>query len=410
MRARFIRRRLLAAGLLATAGCAAPAEPRLSLEPAAESGYAVLAAPVSEPGVTITTLAGAPGRNGRVDKPGAEARFNHPRGLAYDPVAGELLVADTANHAIRAVSPDGAVTTVAGTGKRGGYYDVLSNTAARRAAFVLPYSLATNGDGTLYVTDTGRHQLQRLTSGLVNTQTGLWALVGRRQTPLYPSLAAVAVDRQGTIYFLQGHALFRIRNGAISTVAGVYSPAGMLFETFVSLYELLRPRPGLVDGPGATATFALPQALVVDGQDNLYIADTFNHAIRKVTFSNGAATVSTVAGALGTASSGSATLTTGQRGYVDGASDSARFAFPCGLALDAAGHLYVADRGNHAIRKVAALTRRVTTLAGGSGLPGQLDGPGTTAGFKQPTGVAVDDAGTIYVTDTGNHTIRKIIP
>lgn len=407
MRTRFLRRHLLAAGLLATAGCAAPAWPYLGVGSVHEPEYALLARAdplASEPGVTVTTLAGSAGRNGRLDKAGPEARFSHPRGIAYDPAARRLLVADTANHAIRSVGLDGTVETYAGTGKRGNYYEVLSATARHRATFAMPYAVAVTGGGTAYVTDTGRHQLQRLTAAGVNSLTGLWAVVNRRSTPLYAHPAAVAVDSRGTIYFLQGHGLFRITNGALSTVAGVYSASGTLFETYVNAYESARPRPSLVDGPGAIARFALPQGLVVDAEDNLYVADTFHHVIRKVTFVGGGVTVTTVAGERSTG----LPYVTGLKGYKDGPANAARFTFPCGLALDGRGNLIVADRGNHAVRKVASGTRAVTSLVGATGLAGFADGPGDTAGFKQPTGVAVGPDGAIYVTDSGNHTIRRI--
>lgn len=408
MRTRSFKRHVGVAGLLALAGCAAPAWPYLTLDAAKETGYDVLfkASPlVSEARVTVTTLAGTAGRNGLINKPGVDARFSHPRGLAFDKGSGNLLVADTANNAIRTVTTGGTVTTYVGTGKRGMYFDTLSNTARTTATLMLPYSVATNGAGTTYVVDTGRHQLQRASGSTITTQTGLWTVVNRRATPLYQNPAAVAVDSKGTIYFLQGHGLFRITGGAISLVAGAYAPGGQLFETFVSLYEILTPRQGLVDGPAATATFALPQGLAVDAQDNLFIADTFNHAIRKVTFTAGVAAVSTIAGERGTVSG----VTTGLKGYEDGAATTARFLFPYGVAVDATGNVIVTDRGNHAVRKVAAGTGRVTTLAGGNGLAGQTDGTGTTAGFKQPSGVAIDATGAIYVSDTGNHTIRKIV-
>ena len=130
----------------------------------------------------------------------------------------------------------------------------------------------------------------------------------------------------------------------------------------------------------------------MDGSGNLYVADASNNRIRLIT-TNG--TVSTFAG------SGTAAL-------IDGTGTAASFYYPYGIAIDAAGNLYVADERNNAIRKITS-SGVVTTLAG-SGSVGSADGTGAAASFSNPTGVAVDSAGNIYVTDVGNNEIRKITP
>ena len=151
---------------------------------------------------------------------------------------------------------------------------------------------------------------------------------------------------------------------------------------------------GRADGVGSAARFWGLSGIAVDAAGNLYVADTWNHAIRKIT---PATAVSTWVGLPGTASS------------EDGIGPTARFSKPAGLAADSAGNIYVADMWNHAVRKVTP-AGRVTTVAGLAGAPGSADGAGSAARFTLPSGVAVDGAGNVYVADSYNHTVRKITP
>jgi sugar lactone lactonase YvrE len=150
------------------------------------------------------------------------------------------------------------------------------------------------------------------------------------------------------------------------------------------------------EGAGATATFNQPSAVVADASGNLYVADSGNNCIRKLTFNGGTATVSTYAGDVA-----------GGFGYQDDANPlNARFNFPGGLAIDAAGNLYVADSSNNCIRKIAANGGAVTTIAGATDT-GTQDGDGTAARFGNPSGLALAGT-TLYVADKDNHAIRKI--
>ena len=147
---------------------------------------------------------------------------------------------------------------------------------------------------------------------------------------------------------------------------------------------------GSANGVGAAASFNFPYGVASDAAGTIYVADAFNHQIRKIT-SDG--TVTVLAG-------------DGNDGNVDGPAGSARFSYPFGLAVDGAGNVYVADWGNHSIRKIAP-DGSVSTLAG-SGSSGNSDGTGNGASFSGPFGVAVDTAGVVYVADTNNNLIRKI--
>jgi sugar lactone lactonase YvrE len=147
---------------------------------------------------------------------------------------------------------------------------------------------------------------------------------------------------------------------------------------------------GFVDGIGSAAEFNAPEGIASDAAGNLYVADTDNHRIRKIT---PAGEVSTIAGS--------------EEGFADGVGGDARFYRPSGIAVDAAGHLYVADTLNHRIRKISP-AGEVSTLAGGE--YGFADGVGSDARFCRPSGIAIDAAGNLYVTDTLNRRIRKITP
>ncbi|MDB5767532.1 MAG: hypothetical protein JWQ61_2346 [Collimonas fungivorans] len=149
---------------------------------------------------------------------------------------------------------------------------------------------------------------------------------------------------------------------------------------------------GSSDGSGSNVRFSQPGAIAVDAGGNLFVADTANNTIRKIT---AAGETSTLAGSAGNS------------GSSDGSGSQARFNQPGGIAVDAGGNLYLADTQNHTIRMITS-AGVVTTIAGSAGQAGQNDGTAGDARFNQPWGVARDGAGNLYVTDTGNATVRKI--
>jgi hypothetical protein len=189
----------------------------------------------------------------------------------------------------------------------------------------------------------------------------------------------VAVDAAGNVYVADtlNHTIRKITSaGVVSTLAGSTGSSGS------------------ADGTGSAARFFAPRDIAVDATGNVYVGDTNNFTVRKIT---PAGAVSTLAGLAGSA------------GSVDGAGSAARFAAPQGIALDAAGNLYVADSSNFTIRKITP-AGVVATLAGSAGNPGNTDGTGGSARFSNPTSVALDATGNVYVADFSNHTIRKITP
>jgi sugar lactone lactonase YvrE len=186
----------------------------------------------------------------------------------------------------------------------------------------------------------------------------------------------VAVDREGNIIVADSRNN-RVRkiapDGTVSTIAGSGSQ-------------------GFADGPGASAQFNYPTGVAVDGVGNIIVADSDNHRVRKIAPDS---TVSTLAGS-------------GRAGFADGPGAAAQLNGPKGVAVDCEGNIIVADSCNNRVRKIAP-NGTVSTLAG-SGSQGFADGPGASAQFDYPTGVAVDCAGDIIVTDYGNHRVRKIAP
>jgi len=146
---------------------------------------------------------------------------------------------------------------------------------------------------------------------------------------------------------------------------------------------------GFVNGTGTAASFNSPQGIAADAAGNLYVSDSFNHVIRKIT---AAGVVSTYAG-------------TGELGFSGGTNATAKFYSPQGVAIDASGNLYVADQGNNAIYKITATT---TTILAGGGSSGATNGTGAEASFSAPQGIAVGAQGNVYVADRNNNMIRKV--
>jgi sugar lactone lactonase YvrE len=329
----------------------------------------------------VTTLAGSAGNYGSANGTGGGASFWAPQGLALD-TATNIYVADSLNHTIRKITPSGSVTNFAGTP---GSFGSANGTGAA-ARFWLPQSVAADSAGNLYVADSANGTIRQVTSsGVVTTVAGS-ASNGSADMPgssaRFSGPAGSAIDSSGNVYVADtGNGTIRVVTsaGAVSTLAG--APGNF----------------GATDGTNGTARFYGPQATAVDSGGNLYVADTANHTIRKVT---SAGVVSTLAGAAGT------------NGAADGTGTIARFNFPQGLAVDASGNLYVADTWNHTVRKVTT-AGVVTTLAGVPGSYGDIDGTsagtGTNAArFYCPSGLAADTAGNVYITDTRNHAIRKV--
>lgn len=328
-------------------------------------------------GSQVATLAGS-GAAGFANGVGTAAILYAPVGLTAG-TAGNLYFTDGASSRIRMVTTAGVVTTIAGAG--GASYAEGTGSAA---LFNWPQSIAIGSGGLLYVADTNNHRIRSVTTAGVSSFVSGGSVAGDIDGNAATSRFRVA---RGIVYSSAENVLY-VADSENNRVRKL-TPAG---DTTAFAGQVSG---GLVNGTGSAAKFNYPQGLAVDAAGNIYVADTRNHAIRKIT---PAGVVTIVAGGGVTAF--------GQTGYVDANGTTARFNGPMGLTVDSSGVIYVADSGNNRIRKIAT-NGDVTTVAGG-GTAGYLDGSSTTALFSNPKSVAIGSDGRLYVTDTDNNRIRVI--
>jgi hypothetical protein len=251
--------------------------------------------------------------SGSVDGIGPSARFNNPRALAVD-ATGTVYVADAGNNSVRKISPAGVVTTLAGAAGTRGWDDGVGGSAR----FDNPQGIAVDAKGNVFVADTNSRTIRKITA-----------------------------------------------DGTVTTFAGL---------GYVT---------GSADGTGLAARFDQPQGIAVDASGTIYVADTSNHTIRRITPTGEVTTLA-----------GSPT----NRGEADGVGNLARFFAPQALAVDATGTLFVADSLNSTIRKVTP-AGVVTTIGGLAGFSGDATGTGAVARFNTPRGIAVSPSGMLYIAD-----------
>ena len=327
----------------------------------------------------ITTVAGTGSKGYSGDGgPATNADLNNPNDVAVDR-AGNLYIADHNNSRVRRVDPNGIITTVA-------------QSAGGRSLT----SVAVDAVGNVYFGTW--HRFSRVDpAGVITTVAGNGSRGyggdgGPATSAMFDFASGIAVDAAGNVYIADGNNS-RVRrvdpSGIITTVAGTgtsgYSGDG---------------------GPATDAHLNHPEGVAVDANGNLYVSDLYNGHVRKVTFSSGGGapppptgTITTVAG-------------TGTSGYSGdgGPAVGARIALPFGVAVDVAGNLYIADTENHRVRRVnPAGTIETVAGTGTSGYSGD-GGSAVSARVSFPFGVAVDTAGNLYIADTGNHVIRRVDP
>jgi hypothetical protein len=255
------------------------------------------------------------------------------------------------------------------------------------ASLSMPVGIVASGLN-LYFTDTSNSTIRQIaiSSKAVTTIAGVAGAAGYFDNASYPVFAAyfwnpegIATDGTNLYITDSGNNAIRkivIATGAVSTIAGNPNVA-----------------PGSSDGTGSGALFSNPLGICYVGPNTLYVVDSGNSTIRKVTISTGV--VTTVAG------------NPNSQGSRDGPGLSAMFTWPQGIATDGT-NLYVADSGNGTIRKIVIATDAVSTIAGTPGVKGDVDGTGSGAAFNWPEGIAADGLGNLYVADTLNSAIRKV--
>ena len=333
----------------------------------------------NESGWRIHTIAGTgrPGHSGD-GGPASEARFSFPSGVAVDK-AGNVYVADFFSQRIRRVDTAGTIDTIAGIGEPGYGGD---DGPAVEARLSFPSGVAADHAGNLYVTDTGNHRVRRIdTQGTITTiagtgEPGYGGDGGPAVEAQLVNPKGIAVDGSGNLYFA-GYLNFEVRRvdakGKLSSVSGSNEPC---------------------DSPGGECRLSRDRGIAVDETGNVYIANIDNNYVRRVDASE---TVSIIAG-------------TKEPGYAGdgGPAVEAQLNYPAAVAVDKAGNVYLADTGNHRIRRVDT-SGTITTIAG-TGEPGYGGdgGPAAEAQLASPIALAVDGSGNIYIADLGNYRIRVL--
>lgn len=346
------------------------------------------------PGI-ISTLTGS-GTWGYQDSPNpAAVMFRNPQGIALAGSGNIAYVADSVNNVIRKiVLASGAVSTVAGNGSSG-----LGGDGGPAVSAILntPTGVAVDGDGNLYIADQGNNLIRRVDAltqiistvaggGTAPTGPDRFGDGGPATSAILYGPQSVTVDQAGNLYIADSfHNLVRLVNaagGTITVVAGGGTSAGT---------------DGIGDGGAATgAKLSNPSSVALDSAGNVYIADTDYNLIRRVDVTTGVITA--VAG-------------NGNSGYSgdNGLATAATLSSPQGLVIDAANNLYVADFGNNAIRQICAATRKIFTLAGRGSTGYYGDGGNPTVAFlTNPTSLAVDENGNLYIADYGNNVVREV--
>jgi sugar lactone lactonase YvrE len=329
----------------------------------------------------VSTLAGS-GSAGSTNGTGAAASFNNPEGIVYSMAGGVLYVADTGNNLIRGVSTSGVVWTVAGSGASG-----KTNALGTSASFNSPAGIVCDSTGQIFIADTSNHLIRKIDlSGNVTTFAGSGVennVDGTGTAACFDKPYGLAIDSSNNLYvgqlgYLSGYTDYDVNlrkitpAGVVTTIAGTGAA-------------------GDTNGPALSATFDFPYGLAIDSSGKLFEADFWPGLIRVLSGGN----VSTVAG-------------TGTLGDIDGPDANAELNGPLGIAVDSSDNVYVADGWNNKVRVV--LASGVVATVAGTGAAGSANGPGSTATFYDPSAVTLDGSGDIYVLDRGNNLVRKIAP
>lgn len=360
--------------------------------------------------------------------------LNFPDGVRADS-AGSIFISDSGNFRIVKVTRNGIVSIVAGTGSQGFSGDGGGATAA---ALNYPNDVAIGADGTIYIADSANSRIRGVSpTGIIST------LAGSDTAPQIYSADSVAVNESGTVYYTDsfrnqvfalapGGAVTRIAgdgtkgfsgNGSEATAAQLSGPLGLALDNSGNLYiadtgnhAVRRVTPGGVITTPVSSGLNFPTGVAIDNVGNLFIADSGNSRVVQVA-PNG--TTSTIAAN----ARGVALDTTGNLYVADQASNRVRrvatsgaittvatgpLKSPAGLSVDKAGNLFIADSGNHLIRRVAA-DGTVTTLGSLDGYGGDT-GPAALSRFSRPLATALDATGNLYVADSGNSAIRVLRP
>ena len=310
--------------------------------------------------------------------PATSAELNNPLGVAVDP-AGNVFIVDSSNFRIRQITPDGIIQTIDGTGVA---YNTGDGGPAVRATLESLWGVQVDNAGNLYVSQSG-HIREITPDGIIHAIVGNGDYVFSGDGG--PAIAAgisprnFAVDSSGALYIadLEDSLVRKVTpDGTISTVAGTLAFGGD-------------------GGPATEAQLSMPWSATLDAAGNMYVADAYNHRVRKIDTTG---VISTYAG-------------TGREAtnMNSGVATQVNIGRPNGLAIDAAGNLYMADNWKCRIDRIAP-DGTLTLIAGGSGGYSGDGYAATLARLQDPEGLALDQAGNLYVADNGNYVVRRISP
>ncbi len=273
------------------------------------------------------------------------------------------------------------VSTYAGNGTA-----ALTNGPLVNAQFNQPFGICRDRNGSIYVADTYNNCIRKIENGIVSTYAGSTVagyLDGPALNAKFNQPLCLCVDDSGNLFVTDfvGHRVRKVSySGDVTTIAG----DGV---------------EGLIDGVDSIARFDYPRGITIDATGNLFVADSWNHRIRKIDAITHE--VSTYAGG------GNVTGVQTPGGYVDANDTAARFHTPCGVVIDSTGNIYVADAHNHRIRMIN-VQRQVTTIAGSGTSGGFLDGVALTARLNTPTDLHRTINGDIFIGDTYNNRVRLL--
>jgi sugar lactone lactonase YvrE len=340
----------------------------------------------TDPGIMISTIAGAPpgsdtSKIGFKDGIGTSASFNRPGDIISDS-SGNFYVTDAYNHAIRKITPDGTVSTIAGTGKEG-----FTDGIGTSASFNAPFAITIDNSNNLYVCDAGNHAIRKITKGgVVSTiaGTGRYGFTnGIGTSASFNSPNGITIDNLNNLYVTDNgnYAVRKITpDGTVSTFAG-------------------NGKSKVIDGTGTNASFSSVSGITIDKNNNLYLPETYTYIIRKITPDG---TVSIFAGSYKEYSS--------RFGFaspiIDGPIASARFTMPYGLTFDSNGNLYLFDYYN-TIRKITP-DGMVQTVVIFNNTGSFVDGNENVGGLAYARRFVFDSNGNIYIADWNFNAIRKI--
>ena len=392
------------------------------------------------PSGVLTTVAGT-GVSGYSGDGGlaTQAQFNYIQGIAFDR-AGNLYIADSSNHRIRKVGTNGVVTTVAGNGSAGYGGDGGPATAARLNS---PNDVVLDASGNLYIADRNNQRIRKVTpDGTISTYagtgtSGLSGDGGSASTAQLANPTGLTMDSAGRLYITSNS--FRVRritatasstlietvvgngtggfqgDGGLALNAELDLPCGLTLDASGDLYmaeggisQRIREvtAGGIIStvagathfagdgGPAVAALLSFPEGVAADASGNVYIADTSNLRIRQIT-PDGKIRTLAGNGIQSTSGDGAAAI-------------AASLNTPVGVAVDSVGNVYAADAGNNRIRRISP-PGIITTIAG-TGTAGATgdSGPATSATLNGPTALVVDSHGNIFIADQGNNRIRKV--